>query len=250
VCRDAREAEKGLHLLSTWRRYAELVGEACEPLHRGHAHRLDATGRRLRGARLGAAGSLSYAGMARHDRNGKGDGDDSFPDFPHLDQRGNARMVDVTGKTPTHRRALARGRVTMLPDTVRRVVSGDTARGDVLGTARTAGILAAKATSDLLPLCHPLLLGAITVDFDVGEDFVEVIGGVEALDRTGVEMEALTACSVAALTIYAACKSLDRTMVVDQVAVWEKAGGRSGSWVLGADGSVHHTPTTGEPDRR
>lgn len=168
--------------------------------------------------------------------------DEGLPNFPHLDRRGNARMVDVTRKTPSQRRALARGRVVMSPATTRRILEADLPGGDVLAAARTAGVFAAKLTSDLLPLCHPLLLGEITLDFSVSERFVEVTAGVEALDRTGVEMEALTACSVAALTIYTACKSLDRTMVVEAVAVWEKSGGRSGNWVLDRDGEVRHTP--------
>ncbi|MCU1495518.1 MAG: molybdenum cofactor biosynthesis protein MoaC [Acidimicrobiaceae bacterium] len=178
------------------------------------------------------------------------DRSEALAHFPHLDRRGNARMVDVTGKTPSERRALARGRVVMNPATARRVAAGDLPSGDVLAAARTAGMFAAKQTYDLLPLCHPLLLGAITVDFSIGASWVEVTAGIEALDRTGVEMEALTACSIAALTIYTACKSLDRTMAVEGVTVWEKSGGRSGSWVLDADGTVHHNPSPQTPERR
>jgi cyclic pyranopterin phosphate synthase len=153
-------------------------------------------------------------------------------------------MVDVTAKAPSARRAVARGRVRMDPSTAQRVASGELPGGAVFASARTAGMLAAKQTSDLLPLCHPLMLGDVTIVLEVGPDFVEVTAGVEALDRTGVEMEALTACSVAALTIYAACASFDRTMTIDAVAVWEKSGGRSGSWVLDGDGTVRHVPAT------
>jgi len=168
-------------------------------------------------------------------------------DFPHLDRRGNARMVDVTGKPPTARRAVASGRVVMAPETARLVATGALPGGDVLAAARAAGQLAAKQTAGLLPLCHPLLLGDVTLDFAIGADYVEVVAGVEAMDRTGVEMEALTACTVAGLTIWASCKSLDQTLRVDAVAVREKAGGRSGSWTLGADGTVRHVPVALPP---
>jgi cyclic pyranopterin phosphate synthase len=148
----------------------------------------------------------------------------------HLDPLGRARMVDVTPKEATHRRALARCKVRMLPDTTAQIASNAINKGDVLGAARIAGIQAAKRTPDLIPLCHPLLVGSVYVNFTFGDDFVEVETQVEAVDRTGVEMEALTACAVAALTIYDMCKSADRSMVIEELCLWEKTGGRSGVW--------------------
>ena len=139
-------------------------------------------------------------------------------------------MVDVTPKEPTHRRAIARGRVHMEPETTSLVARGSVAKGDVLAVARVAGIQAAKRTSDLIPLCHPLLVGAVLVNFRIEDTFIEVEAQVETVDRTGVEMEALTACSVACLTIYDMCKSADRSMVIGEVALWEKTGGRSGTF--------------------
>ncbi|MGH9067575.1 MAG: cyclic pyranopterin monophosphate synthase MoaC [Acidimicrobiales bacterium] len=148
----------------------------------------------------------------------------------HLDPLGRARMVDVTPKEPTHRRALARCKVTMLPETTSKVASNAISKGDVLGAARIAGIQAAKRTADLIPLCHPLLIGSVYVNFTIGDDYVEVESQAETVDRTGVEMEAMTACAVAALTIYDMCKSGDRSMVIGELALWEKTGGRSGTW--------------------
>ena len=161
--------------------------------------------------------------------------------FPHLDERGHARMVDVTAKATTGRRALARGRVIMADSTADGLAHATDLR-ELVAEARTAAVFAAKATSDLLPLCHPIRLGDITVDFAIGEGVVEVTASVEALDRTGVEMEALTACLVGALTIYARCSTLDPTMSIEDVAVWEKAGGRSGHWRRREDGTVSHEP--------
>jgi cyclic pyranopterin phosphate synthase len=148
----------------------------------------------------------------------------------HVDPLGRARMVDVTPKEPTHRRALARCKVTMLPDTTSKVASNAMTKGDVLGAARIAGIQAAKRTADLIPLCHPLLVGSVYVNFTIGDDHVGVETQVETVERTGVEMEALTACAVAALTIYDMCKSTDRSMTIGDLALWEKTGGRSGTW--------------------
>jgi len=150
--------------------------------------------------------------------------------FTHLDPQGRARMVDVTPKEPTHRRALARGRVEMTAETASAVARGAIAKGDVLGVARVAGIQAAKRTSDLIPLCHPLMLGAVSVNFEIGDTYVDIDASVESVGRTGVEMEALTACSIAALTIYDMCKSLDKSMTIGQVALWEKTGGKSGNY--------------------
>ena len=158
-------------------------------------------------------------------------------------------MVDVTPKDATHRRAIAKGRVHMDAETASLVARGAITKGDVLAVARVAGIQAAKRTPDLIPLCHPLLVGSVHVNFHIGHDFIEIEAQVETVDRTGVEMEALTACSVAALTIYDMCKSSDRSMVIGDVALWEKTGGRSGTYrrdpdvVLGDD--VLGDPFTG-----
>ena len=150
--------------------------------------------------------------------------------FTHLDSDGRARMVDVTPKEPSHRRAIARGRVNMTPETASAVAQGAIKKGDVLAVARVAGIQAAKKTSDLLPLCHPLMVGAVTVNFEINDASIEIEAAVDTFDRTGVEMEALTACSVAALTIYDMCKAMDRSMVIDAVTLWEQTGGRSGTY--------------------
>jgi cyclic pyranopterin monophosphate synthase len=139
-------------------------------------------------------------------------------------------MVDVTPKDPSHRRAIARGRVSMQPETASLVARGAIAKGDVLAVARIAGIQAAKRASDLLPLCHPLLVGSVLVNFRIEDSYIEVEAQVETVDRTGVEMEALTACAVACLTIYDMCKSAERGMVIGDIALWEKTGGRSGTW--------------------
>ena len=139
-------------------------------------------------------------------------------------------MVDVTPKEPTHRRAVARGKVFMRPETTTAVTNREVKKGDVLAVARVAAIQAAKRTSDMIPLCHPLLIGAVHVNFEIGDDFIEVEVQVDTVDRTGVEMEALHACSVAALTIYDMCKSADRGMVIGEIALWEKTGGRSGTY--------------------
>lgn len=148
----------------------------------------------------------------------------------HLDPLGGARVTDVTPREPTHRRALARCRVSMLPETTTLVANNAITKGDVLAAARIAGIQAAKRTADLIPMCHPVLVGTVAVNFSIGDDYVEVEAQVETVDRTGVEMEALMACTTAALTVYDMCKSSDRTMTVDHVALWEKSGGRSGPW--------------------
>lgn len=139
-------------------------------------------------------------------------------------------MVDVTPKEATHRRAMARCRVHMQPETTSKVASNAITKGDVLAVARVAGIQAAKQAAQLIPLCHPLLVGAVTINFTIGDDYVEVETQVETVDRTGVEMEALTGCAVAALTIYDMCKSFDRAMEIGELALWEKTGGRTGHW--------------------
>jgi len=151
-------------------------------------------------------------------------------EFTHLDPLGRARMVDVSAKEPTHRRAVARCKVLMAPDTASKIASGAITKGDVLAVARVAAIQAAKQTPHLLPLCHQLLLNSVYVNFQIEESHVAVEVQVDTVDRTGVEMEALTACGVAALTIYDMCKSVDRSMTISELALWEKTGGRSGQW--------------------
>jgi cyclic pyranopterin phosphate synthase len=148
----------------------------------------------------------------------------------HLDPLGRARMVDVTPKEPTHRRAVARGRVRMRPETASMVARGAITKGDVLAVARVAGIQAAKRTPDLIPLCHPLLVGAVLINFEIQDTYIEVEAHVDTVDRTGVEMEALTAVAAACLTIYDMCKSADRSMEIGEIALWEKTGGRSGTY--------------------
>jgi len=150
--------------------------------------------------------------------------------FTHLDSEGRARMVDVGGKEVTQRRAVARARVTMQEETAQALADGTVAKGDVLAVARVAGIQAAKRTSELIPLCHPLMLSSVQVDLTPGPSWVDIEAIVETVDRTGVEMEALTACSVAALTVYDMCKARDRAMQVEALGLVEKSGGRSGDW--------------------
>ena len=150
--------------------------------------------------------------------------------FTHLDPLGRARMVDVTPKEPTHRRAVARCTVFMRAETTAAIANREIKKGDVLSVARVAGIQAAKRTSDMIPLCHPLLVGSVSVNFELGDDFVAVEANVDTVDRTGVEMEALHACAMAALTIYDMCKSADRGMTIGELALWEKTGGRSGTY--------------------
>ena len=148
----------------------------------------------------------------------------------HLDPLGRALMVDVTQKEPSHRRAIARCKVHMQAETASLIARGAITKGDVLSVARVAGIQASKMTPSLIPLCHQLTIGSVYVNFHLGHDHIEVESQVDTVDRTGVEMEALTACTVAALTIYDMCKSTDRGMTIGECALWEKTGGRSGVW--------------------
>lgn len=150
--------------------------------------------------------------------------------FSHLDSLGRVHMVDVTAKEPSHRRAVARAKVHMQAETALAVSRGAFEKGDVLAVARVAGIQAAKRTSEIIPLCHPLRIGAVSINFRLEDSYIEVEAEVETYDRTGVEMEALTACTAAALTVYDMCKSRDRGMVISDVALWEKTGGRSGTY--------------------
>ena len=150
----------------------------------------------------------------------------------HFDAAGRAAMVDVSGKEETSRTATARGRIVMAPATLALIREGRAGKGDVLGVARLAGIMAAKRTSDLIPLCHPLMLSKVTVDLEPeGEDAVAIEATVKVTGRTGVEMEALTAASVGLLTIYDMCKAVDRGMRIDNVRLIEKLGGKSGHWL-------------------
>jgi cyclic pyranopterin phosphate synthase len=148
----------------------------------------------------------------------------------HLDEAGRVRMVDVSAKDVTRRLATVRGEILMAPETVRLVVDNQLAKGNVLETARIAGIMAAKRTWELIPLCHQLNLTAVDVEFTVGADRIEVETQARAADRTGVEMEALIAATVALLTIYDMCKAVDRGMIIGQVRLQEKSGGRSGHY--------------------
>ncbi len=162
--------------------------------------------------------------------------------FSHLDSQGRARMVDVGDKELTRRHAVARGRVNMLPETASAITNGKTVKGDVLAVARIAAIQAAKRTSELIPLCHQLMISAVHVDFELAETWISIEARVDTVDRTGVEMEALTACSVAALTIYDMCKSADRSMTIDDIALWEKTGGKSGTYQRHDGASNQNSP--------
>ncbi len=149
----------------------------------------------------------------------------------HFDATGNAAMVDVGDKPETVRQATAKVRVVMRPETLRMIREGGASKGDVLGVARLAGIMGAKRTADLIPLCHPLPISAVTVDLvAAGEDAVEITATVRTTGRTGVEMEALTAASIAALTIYDMCKAVDRGMRIEALRVVAKSGGKSGEF--------------------
>jgi cyclic pyranopterin phosphate synthase len=153
-------------------------------------------------------------------------------EFTHFDGQGRAHMVDVGEKAETHRSATAGGRIAMRPETLAMIRDGGAKKGDVLGVARLAGIMAAKRTSDLIPLCHPIALTRVTVDFEFDEanNAIACRATAETVGRTGVEMEALTAASAALLTIYDMCKAVDRGMVIEQVRLLEKLGGKSGHW--------------------
>lgn len=148
----------------------------------------------------------------------------------HIDESGKASMVDVGWKDSTDREAVARGAITMRPETLALIKANDMKKGDVLGVARIAGIMAAKNTSSLIPLCHPLPLSLVAVDFDVDDDSnaINITGTARTTGKTGVEMEALTAVSIAALTIYDMCKAVDRAMRIEDVRLISKTGGKSG----------------------
>ena len=156
----------------------------------------------------------------------------------HFNQSGEAHMVDVGAKDETRRVAVTEGRIRMLPETLAMIQGGDHKKGDVLGIARVAGIMAAKKTSDLIPLCHPLALTHISIDLipEPESNSVYCKARVETRGQTGVEMEALCATQIALLTIYDMCKAIDRGMVIDSVGLLEKAGGKSGHWTREENG--------------
>jgi len=151
-------------------------------------------------------------------------------EFTHIDEQGHVRMVDVSGKEPTLRVAVAQGVVSMSQETFEKILDQTVKKGNVLETARIAGIMAAKKTSELIPMCHPLNINHIAVDFfpDKSKNSIRIEAAVRAIDQTGVEMEALTAVSVAGLTLYDMCKSYDRTMTISDICLLEKSGGKSG----------------------
>lgn len=153
--------------------------------------------------------------------------------FSHFDAAGNARMVNIGSKKETVRQAVAAGRVVMNPATYRMVREGNTAKGDALGVARIAGIMAAKKVDSLVPLCHPLAVTSVNIDFTFDEDGRSIVieATVEIYGRTGVEMEALTAVSVAALTLYDMCKAVDKTIVISNIRLLSKSGGKSGDFI-------------------
>lgn len=148
----------------------------------------------------------------------------------HLDERGEARMVDIGDKPATRRRAVARARLEAQPATVAAILGGELKKGDALAVARVAGIMAAKKTAELIPLCHPIALSKVTVEITGGTDWLEVVAVAETVGATGVEMEALTAASVAALTLYDMAKAMDRAMRISGVELVEKSGGKSGDF--------------------
>lgn len=158
----------------------------------------------------------------------------TMSELTHFDTEGRAIMVDVGAKAETARVAVVRGRIVMQASTLALITSGQAKKGDVLGVARLAGIMASKRTADLIPLCHPIALSAVSVDFRIieADHAIECTASAETVGRTGVEMEALTAASVALLTIYDMCKAVDRGMVIEAIRLIEKKGGKSGHWKL------------------
>lgn len=156
------------------------------------------------------------------------------PDLTHLDDEGAARMVDVAAKPVTARRAVASGRIAMSEAAVAAIRAGTAAKGDVLAAARIAGIMAAKRTADLIPLCHPLPLTSVTLDLSVEADGVAAVAACSTDAKTGVEMEAMTAVSVALLTVYDMAKAVDKAMQIGDIRLLEKTGGKSGDWLRGA----------------
>jgi cyclic pyranopterin phosphate synthase len=153
-------------------------------------------------------------------------------ELSHVNSKGEARMVDVSQKGDTVRQAVAVGGVRMKPATLEKIRQNQLKKGDVLAVARVAGIMAAKRTPELIPLCHPILVSDITVSFDfVDQDFIKIMATAKSIGKTGVEMEAMVAASVSALTIYDMCKAIDRGMTIEQIYLERKSGGKSGTYV-------------------
>lgn len=151
-------------------------------------------------------------------------------ELTHLDEQGNARMVDIGGKAATQRVAIASGRIRMSAAALAAIRQGSVPKGDVIAAARIAGIMAAKKTAELIPLCHPLALDSVTLDFALEVDAVRATATAALTGKTGVEMEAMTAVSIALLTIYDMAKAVDKGMVIEQIRLIEKRGGKSGTW--------------------
>ena len=150
--------------------------------------------------------------------------------FSHLDESGSARMVDVSSKAPSSRQAVAEAFLSMAGDTIDAIREGTLSKGDALAVAKVAGIMAAKKTPELIPLCHQIAIDSVDVNFELTDEGVRVIATARAVDRTGVEMEALIAAAIASLTIYDMCKSLDKSVVINDVRLVSKTGGKSGDW--------------------
>jgi cyclic pyranopterin phosphate synthase len=173
-------------------------------------------------------------------------------DFTHLDREGKAQMVDVSGKPATQREAVAQGSVHMKPGTVKLILDRAIPKGDVLSVARVAGVMAAKKTAELIPLCHPLSITSVSIDIRVLEksNRIDLEAKVKTTGQTGVEMEALTAVSVAALTIYDMCKAVDREMVISDIMLLEKRGGRSGEFKRNTAYHVSRKTAAKEPQKK
>ncbi|MGL4742479.1 MAG: cyclic pyranopterin monophosphate synthase MoaC [Sarcina sp.] len=159
-------------------------------------------------------------------------------ELTHFDENGNARMVDVSAKTETKRIAIARGGIRVSSEIIKRIKEGTVEKGDVLGVARIAGIMGSKQTSNIIPMCHPLMINGANIDFEIDEENNEIIiyGEVKTTGKTGVEMEALTAVSIAALTIYDMCKAIDKGMVLTNIHLVSKKGGKSGDFYFNEGG--------------
>jgi cyclic pyranopterin phosphate synthase len=164
-------------------------------------------------------------------------GEHRMNDLTHFDESGRSRMVDVSGKQPTLREATATGTVSMLPETFERIMSGQIKKGDVLAVAQVAGIMAAKQTGTIIPMCHPLNLTSVTMQFfpHAANSQIEVQATAKIIDRTGIEMEALMAVSAACLTVYDMCKAIDRSMSISDIRLLKKSGGKSGTYVYAGE---------------
>ena len=159
-----------------------------------------------------------------------------MPELSHVNSRGEAQMVDVSQKADTLREAVVTGGIRMKPATLDKIKQNQIKKGDVLAVARVAGIMAAKKTPDLIPLCHPILVDNITVEFEfMGNDFIKITAAARSSGKTGVEMEAMVAASVAALTIYDMCKAVDRGMAIENICLEKKTGGKSGTYLRGKE---------------